>query len=139
MAELKTKQNDSSVHAFIETIEDEQKRNDSYRLLAMYCEETGEQAKMWGASIIGFGQYRYKSERSSQEGDWMLAGFSPRKAALTLYLTSGLQKDKNLLDSLGPYKQGKGCLYIKRLSDVDEVVLRKLIKTCYLEMRRLNS
>lgn len=86
MAEIKTKVNDGDVIDFINSIDNDQKKKDGLELLKIFTKITGEQPKMWGSSIIGFGQYHYKSERSSQEGDWMLTGFSPRKQALTLYL-----------------------------------------------------
>jgi hypothetical protein len=89
---------------------------------------TGFEAKMWGQSIIGFGSYHYKSERSSQEGDWPLVGFSPRKAAISLYVFTGAKEHEYLLEGLGKYKIGKACIYIKKLSDIDPEILRKLIK-----------
>ena len=90
---------------------------------------------MWGTSIVGFGIYHYKSERSTQEGDWLLTGFSPRKENLTLYLGLGLQ-DRRLLAKLGKHKTGKGCLYIKTLDDIDRDVLRDLITVSVEEMRQ---
>jgi hypothetical protein len=127
MAELKTKINDGSVREFLSAIEDEQKRKDSFKIRSIMEEVTGEVGKMWGSSIIGFGTYHYKYD-SGQEGDWMLAGFSPRKQALTLYMMSGNDKFEKELEKLGKHKIGKSCLYIKKLSDIDETVLRKMIK-----------
>jgi hypothetical protein len=135
MAELKTKVNDASVDDFINAVEDETKRADSKTLVTLFTKITGEQPKMWGSSIIGFGQYHYKSERSSQEGDWALTGFSPRKQALTLYLMIGYNNYDDLLAKLGKYTTGKGCLYIKRLSDVDMKVLQSLIEKSVAFMR----
>jgi hypothetical protein len=89
---------------------------------------TGFEPKMWGSSIIGFGCYHYKSERSRQEGDWPLVGFSPRKAAISLYVYTGAKEHEHLLDGLGKYKIGKACIYIKKLSDVNQETLRKLMK-----------
>ena len=126
MAELKTKPHDASVEAFIDSVENETKRDDSYSLLRLMKEITGEEAKMWGPSIVGFGTYHYKYP-TGNEGDWMLTGFSPRKQAMTLYIMSGFEKYEDLLSNLGKYKTGKSCLYIKKLSDVDEKVLRELI------------
>lgn len=126
MAELKTKPNDSSVVAFIDSVDDETKRDDCYTLLKIMKELTGEEAKMWGPSIIGFGNYHYKYPTGT-EGDWMLTGFSPRKQAMTLYIMSGFEKYEELLSKLGKYKTGKSCLYVKKLEDVNESVLRKLI------------
>ena len=127
MAELKTKVNDDSVEAFLNTVDDEQKKADSFKLLSIMEETTGKKGKMWGAAIIGFGSYHYKYA-SGQEGDWMLTGFSPRKQALTLYLMSGNEHFEKERGQLGKHKTGKSCLYIKKLSDIDEVVLRDMIK-----------
>ena len=88
---------------------------------------TGFEPKMWGASIIGFGSYHYKSEKSKQEGDWPLVGFSPRKAAISLYVLTGIDDQEALLENLGKFKMGKGCIYIKKLSDIDSVVLKKIM------------
>lgn len=133
MAEIKTKQTDADVHEFISSFADtEQKKKDSFELLKMMQDFTGYEPKMWGASIIGFGKYHYKSERSRQEGDWPLVGFSPRKTALTLYVNSGCddQKDQQeLLDKLGKFKMGKSCIYVKKLSDIDQEVLKKIMKS----------
>ena len=129
MAELKTKQNNADVHEFINTFADtEEKKKDSFELLQFMQEVTGFEPKMWGASIIGFGSYHYKSDRSSQEGDWMLVGFSPRKAAISLYVYSGSPEHEHLLKNLGKFKMGKACIYIKRLSDIDRDELKKLIQ-----------
>ncbi|HSX57948.1 MAG TPA: DUF1801 domain-containing protein [Candidatus Saccharimonadales bacterium] len=137
MAELKTKVTGESVTDFLNKVSDETKRKDSFTLLKIFEEVTHEKAKMWGSAIVGFGQYHYKSERSSQEGDWPLVGFSPRKAALTLYLMLGLiTPDSVLIAKLGKHKTSKGCLYINKLSDIDESVLRKLIKQCVLEKKK---
>jgi len=130
MAELKTKQHDADVLEFIQAFADtEQKKNDSIALLRLMQDVTGYSPKMWGASIIGFGQYHYKSDRSRQEGDWMLVGFSPRKAAISLYVYSGCAGQEELLQDLGKFKMGKACIYIKKLSDIDQEVLKKLMKS----------
>ncbi len=135
MAELKTQKNDANVGAFIDAIEDPAKRADSHKLVEIFEEVTGDPAVMWGTSIIGFGQYHYKYE-SGREAGWMLVGFSPRKAAFSLYLTTGFDMAPELLAGLGKHKIGKGCLYITRLGDVDEKVLRKLISYSYKEMQK---
>lgn len=127
MAELKTKLNDSSVEQFLNSIEDVQKRADSLKILSIMEEITGEPAKMWGASIIGFGTYHYKYD-SGREGDAMLVGFSPRKQALTLYMMAGNNKFEKELLNLGKHKIGKSCLYIKKLEDINEDVLLSMIK-----------
>lgn len=129
MAELKTTQNDADVSEFINSFADnEQKRKDSFELIKLMRDLTGFEPKMWGPSIIGFGSYHYKSERSRQEGDWPLVGFSPRKAAISLYVYTGAKEHEYLLDDLGKYKIGKACIYIKKLSDVNLEALRKLMK-----------
>jgi hypothetical protein len=92
---------------------------------------------MWGPAIVGFGKYHYKSERSTQEGDWPLTAFSPRKQSLTLYLLPGFDKYKELLGKLGKHKTSKGCLYINKLSDVDEKILKELISTSFVETKKL--
>lgn len=136
MAELKTKKNSASVTAFLNAIEDEQKRSDCKELLKIFATVTGEKPAMWGTSIIGFGSYHYKSERSAQEGDWPLTGFSPRKANITLYMMNGYSDAQNLLKKIGKHKASAGsCLYIKRLSDIDIEVLKELI-ACSVEYMR---
>lgn len=128
MAELKTKLNEADVTDFINAFADnEQKRKDAFELLALMERWTGFKPKMWGASMIGFGSYHYKSEKSRQEGDWPLVGFSPRKAAISLYVYSGTPEQEALLIKLGKFKMGKGCIYIKRLSDIDHESLHSLV------------
>ena len=129
MAELKTQQNDADVHGFINSFADtDQKRNDSVKLLKLMQDFTGHEPKMWGSSIIGFGSYHYKSERSKQEGDWFLVGFSPRKAAISLYVYSGDPEHEHLLKNLGKFKMGKACIYIKKLEDIDQNELKKIME-----------
>ena len=128
MAELKTQVNDADVAEFINRFADtDQKKQDSFELLRLMQEWTGYAPKMWGASIIGFGQYHYKSDRSRQEGDWPLVGFSPRKAAISLYVYSSGETQDELLKNLGKFKMGKGCIYVKKLSDIQPDVLKKMI------------
>lgn len=129
MAELKTKVTDESVEDFLGSVENETRRKDGFKLLEMYKRVTGQEPKMWGPSMVGFGVYHYKSERSSQEGDWPLAAFSPRKQNLTLYVYPN--NFPKLLEGLGKYKTSKGCLYINKLDDVDLRVLEKLIAASY--------
>jgi hypothetical protein len=126
MAELKTKKSDSSVEAFLHTVEEEQKRKDCFAILKLMQRITGEEAKMWGPSIVGFGTYHYKY-KSGREGDFFLSGFAPRKQALTLYIIAGFGKYDELMLKLGKHKTGKSCLYIKKLEDVDLGVLEELI------------
>jgi len=129
MAELKTTQNDADVIKFVKSFADtEQKRNDSFELIKLMRDFTGFEPKMWGTSIIGFGSYHYKSERSRQEGDWPLVGFSPRKAAISLYVYTGTKEHEHLLYGLGKFKMGKACIYIRKLSDINLDALKRLMK-----------
>jgi hypothetical protein len=129
MAELKTKQTDADVFEFIDSFANtEQKKLDSYELVKLMQEVTGFEPKMWGPSIIGFGSYHYKSDRSTQEGDWPLIGFSPRKAAISLYVYTGSERHAHLLKDLGKFKMGKACIYVKKLSDIDQGELIEMIK-----------
>lgn len=126
MAELKTKVNDQSVTAFLDGVADEGRRQDCYKILELMNKATRAEPKMWGDSIVGFGSYRY-TYASGRAGDWLLTGFSPRKQNLTLYIMSGFSDFEELLSRLGKHKTGKGCLYIKKLADVDLSVLQELI------------
>ena len=128
MAENKTKPTPKSVASYLAEIEDPVRQADCKTIAAMMEELTGSKPKMWGESIVGFGDYRYKYA-SGREGDWFLAGFSNRKQSLTLYIMGYLEYYTDILENLGTYKHGKGCLYIKKLSDVDLDVLRTLIST----------
>lgn len=128
MAEIKTKPTSESVSAFLEGIEDEVRRRDCMTVSKLMEELSGAKPRMWGASIVGFGDYHYRYV-SGREGDWFLAGFSPRKQNLTLYLMGYLESYEDILKKLGKFKHGKGCLYIKKLEDVDMNVLKDLIQT----------
>jgi len=128
MAENKTKATAKSVPDFLNSIEDPVRKKDCLTISAMMEELSGSKPKMWGDSIVGFGNYHYKYA-SGREGDWFQVGFSPRKQALTLYIMGYLEFYQEILDKLGKYKHGKGCLYIKNLDDVDLDVLKKLIVT----------
>jgi len=127
MAELKTKPTDNSVEAFLQTVEDEKKREDCFVILDLMKRITQAAPKMWGSSIVGFGNYHYKYE-SGREGDWFLTGFSPRKQSLTIYIMAGFDRYDELMAKLGKYKTGKSCLYIRKIEDVDMNVLRELIQ-----------
>lgn len=128
MSTIKTKPTDVSVEDFINSFADtEQKRKDSFELLKIMSDFTGFEPKMWGPSIIGFGCYHYKSDRSKQEGDWPLVGFSPRKAAISLYVYMGTKEQAYLLENLGKFKMGKACIYVKKLSDINIEVLKVLM------------
>jgi len=137
-AELKTKVNDASVTDFLNSVAEEQKRKDSSEILKIMKQVTKEEPKMWGSSIVGFGSYHYKGA-SGREGDWLLTGFSPRKQNLTLYLMGGLNTHTDLLKKLGKHKTSVGCLYIKKLSDVDVSVLKKLIAESLKVMKKIHS
>src|SRR5688572_10491793 len=126
MYELKTKPTDVTVDNFLDAVPDPQRREDGRKVRAMMERISGEPAKMWGPSIVGFGRYHYRYD-SGHEGDMARAGFSPRPKELVLYLTDGFPRHQALMDRLGKYRTGKSCLYIKRLSDVDESVLEALI------------
>ena len=127
LAEIKTKQNSSSVEDFIASIPEEQKRKDSQIILKMMEKATKEKPQMWGSSLIGFGKLRYKSPATGREVDWFKMGFSPRKANLSLHMGLNVQKHAENLEKLGKYKTGVGCLYINKLEDVDIKVLEKMI------------
>lgn len=130
MADNKTTPNDQNVEQFLNAIEDERKREDSFKLLELMKQVTGLEPKMWGSSIVGFGSYHYKYA-SGREGDAILAGFSPRKQNLTLYNMGGFDRLDDLLGQLGKHTTGKGCLYIKRLDDVDLATLKTLIEESF--------
>ena len=125
-AELKTKETEASVEDFISPIEAESIRQDCSKIIEMMQKATNSEPKMWGASIVGFGTRHLKYE-SGRELDWMKIGFSPRKQNLTLYLSLGKDWDENQMSKLGKYKTGKGCLYIKRLSEIDLEILEEMI------------
>ncbi len=134
--ELKTKVNEASAEGFLNSVADEQVRKDCFEILKMMKQVTKEEPKMWGTSIIGFGSYHYQGA-GGREGDWMLTGFSPRKQNLTLYLMGGFNLHEDLLKKLGKYKTSVGCLYIKKLDDVDKKVLKELITASVKTMKKL--
>lgn len=138
MSEPKTKENDANVYDFIEAFANtEQKKNDSYELIKLMTQVTGDPPRMWGTSIIGFGKYHYKSKRSSQEGDWSILGFSPRKTALSLYVFTGMAEHEYMLNDLGKFKKGKACIYVKKLSDIDVHVFEKLMRFTMEYMKKI--
>ncbi|HRY44069.1 MAG TPA: DUF1801 domain-containing protein [Thermoanaerobaculia bacterium] len=134
MAEPKTKKTDASVEAFLDAVADPGRREDARAVLALMKRITGEEPKMWGPSIVGFGSYTY-TYASGRTGDWPIAGFSPRKQALTLYVMPGFEKDADLMKRLGKHKTGKSCLYLNRLADVDAGVLEELVRRSVERMR----
>lgn len=126
MAELKTQPNDADVDAFLRAVEHDGRREDAFVVRALMEEITGEPARMWGDSIVGFGHYHYTYE-SGREGEWFLTGFSPRKREMTLYIMPGFDEFEPLLAKLGKHRLGRSCLYVGRLANVDADVLRELI------------
>jgi len=138
VSDLKTQRNDASVEAFLNSVENERKRANSFAILELMREATGEEPAMWGSSIVGFGSYhdRYASGR---EGDWFTVGFSPRVQNLTLYIMSGFEGYEALLEKLGKFRTGKACLYINELADVDVAVLRELVQRSVAHLKAGNT
>jgi hypothetical protein len=141
-SENKTQKTDASVTAYLDSVENERRRQDGYALLEMMREETGEEPAMWGDSMVGFGSYHYKYE-SGREGDMMAVGFSPRKQALSVYIMPGFKDPEYeaLLSRLGKHRTGASCLYINKLSDVDQDVLRQMVARSYeiMKDKKLNT
>ena len=135
MAEVKTKPTKASVKEFLNQIPEKERREDCFAIAKMMEEITGAKPKMWGPSIVGFGSYHFKYD-SGREGDWLVTGFSPRKNDLTLYIMMGFEKHRELMEQLGKHKTAKSCLYIKRLSDIHQPTLKKLIKA---SVKQLND
>ncbi len=127
LVEIKTKPTTASVEDFINSVQDEQKRKDSLAILEMMKEATGEEPKLWGSSLIGFGNRRYKSPTSGREVDWLIIGFSPRKANLSLYLSMDIKQHADTLKKLGKHKTGVGCLYINN-TDSTSVIVQSLLR-----------
>ena len=137
MTELKTKPTDQSVLDFLNRIENDSRRQDCFTVLELMKDVTGEEPRMWGESIVGFGSYHYRG-KSGREGDWMLVAFSPRKQNLTLYIMAGFEQYNSLLSKLGKFKTGKSCLYLNKLADVNLQILRELVKQSVDYMRNTN-
>lgn len=137
MAELKTKKTRASVPRFLESVENEQRRNDSLELLEIFKQTTKMSPILWGNNIVGFGEYHYKSERSSQEGDWPLTGFSPRKRNMTVYIMPGFTNYQNLLSKLGKHKTSVSCIYFNKLENIDVNVLKQIIRRSVSDMKKL--
>ncbi|TDB39112.1 MAG: DUF1801 domain-containing protein [Actinobacteria bacterium] len=133
---IKTHSTDDSVDALLAAISDDARRNDCQTLLMLMKSATGEEPRVWSSGVVGFGTYHYKSP-SGQEGDWFPVGFASRKAAITVYLGLELDSLSGSLAKLGPHNTGKGCIYIKRLSDVDPTVLEALVKDAYDRMKQM--
>lgn len=130
MAENKTQRTNASVAAFLAAIPDPHRQRDAKALAALMRKATGEKAAMWGSSIVGYGQMAYQGS-NGRTVDWFPVGFSPRKAALTLYLMGSLKAHANLLVDLGPHKVGGGCLYLPRLEEIDTRILTRLVRLCH--------
>jgi hypothetical protein len=137
MSDLKTQRNDGDVVQFLQSVENQRRKEDAFTILDLMKEVIGEEPKMWGKSIIGYGEYHYKYE-SGREGDWFLAGFSPRKQNLTLYIMDGFAEYDDLMSKLGKHKTGKSCLYINKLADVDLGVLKELVAKSVAHMAETN-
>lgn len=138
MAENKTQPTQQKVSEFIAGIEDTRKRSDCRELMKLMRKVTGNRAKMWGTSIVGFGKYHYRYA-SGREGDFFLTGFSPRKQALTIYIISGFEAHSKLMEKLGKFKTGKSCLYVKSLDDINRSVLDQLVRESVAYMRKTYS
>lgn len=137
MAELKTKETEASVNKFLKAFKDEQLQKDCFSLIDIMEKVTKSKPKMWGTSIVGFGNYHYKS-KSGREGDWFYCGFSPRKQNLTIYVSMcDLSKQKDLLKKLGKHKTSKSCIYIKTLADIDKKILKELISKSIKELKEV--
>ena len=134
MAELKTRENEGDVEAFLASVENEKRREDCGTVVGLMRDVTGEEPRMWGDGIIGFGRYHYVYD-SGREGDWFLAGVSPRKQSLTVYIMAGFDRYDELMAKLGKHRTGESCLYINKLEDVDTEVLRELVAASVDHMR----
>lgn len=135
MADLKTQETKASVSEFLQSIADRQKRADCKLIAGMMREATGKRARMWGKSIVGFDKYDYQYA-SGRSGTFMMTGFSPRAQNITVYIMPGFSKYGALMKKLGKYKTGKSCLYIKRLEDIDQDILSRLIEASVKDMHR---
>ena len=138
MSEIKTRPVDAEIDAFLMSVEPEKKRTDSILMKKIFDNVLGEKASLWNNNMIGYGSYHYKSDRSKQEGDWPLTGFSPRKQYIAVYIMPGVKKYKELLDKLGKYKISSGsCIYINKMEDIDTEVLREIISASVSDMKKM--
>ena len=137
MAELKTKKTKASVQNFLKSVNHEQRRKDSFELLELFKQSTKMSPSMWGDSIVGFGEYHYKYERSRQEGDWPLTGFSPRKRNMTVYIMPGFSEYQDLLENLGKHKTSVSCIYFTKLENINVKVLQKIIQVSVADMKKI--
>jgi len=134
MSDLKTRPQADSVADFIESVADPRRQREAHQLVALLSDATGEPPVMWGKNIVGFGSYHYRYA-SGREGDWMLTGFSPRKAKLSIYLMDGVERHADELAKMGPYTNGVSCLYVKSLDAVDEEVLSDVVRASVAYVR----
>ncbi len=137
MAELKTKKTKASVSAFLQSVENKQRREDAFELLEIFKQTIKMPPALWGNSIVGFGEYHYKSTRSSQEGDWPLTGFSPRKRNMTVYIMPGFTNYQELLSKLGQHKTSVSCIYFNKLENIDVKVLKQIIRRSVADMKKM--
>ncbi|MBT8083667.1 MAG: DUF1801 domain-containing protein [Woeseia sp.] len=137
MAELKTKKSNASVVRFLNSVENEQRRKDGLELLEIFKQVTKMPPKLWGDSIVGFGEYHYKSERSAQEGNWPLTGFSPRKRSMTIYIMPGFSNYQDLLSKLGQHKTSVSCIYFNKLENIDVKILKQIIRRSVADMKKI--
>jgi len=138
MGEVKTKPTDLDVDSFLMSVEPVKKRIDSIELKKVFDSVVNEKAILWNNNMIGYGSFHYKSDRSKQEGDWPLTAFSPRKQNIAIYIMSGVNNYRDLLDKLGKYKISSGsCIYINKIEDIDIDILKKIISTSVADMKRI--
>jgi Domain of unknown function (DU1801) len=138
MSEIKTKPSDQDIDLFLSQIEPESRRKDGIELKRLFDSVVSEKASLWNNNMIGYGSYHYKSERSKQEGDWPLTGFSPRKQYLAIYIMPGVKKYKDLLDKLGKFKISSGsCIYVNKLQDIHTDILKKIIAESVSDMKKM--
>jgi hypothetical protein len=137
MSEIKTKPSDLDIDKFLMSVEPEKKRVDSIELKKLFDSIVKEKASLWNNNMIGYGSYHYKSERSKQEGDWPLTGFSPRKQNIAVYIMSGVNNYKDLLNKLGKYKISSGsCIYINKIEDINLDILKNIISNSVSDMKK---
>ena len=134
-SDMKTKVNDGDVKKFINSVENEKRKKDALLILTLMQEITGLEAKMWGTSMVGFGEYHYKYD-SGREGDMFMVGFSPRKQNLAIYIMPGFGRFETLMNKLGKYKTGKSCLYLNKLEDIEMNILKELVKESFQYMQK---
>lgn len=138
MSEIKTKPTETDVDSFLAAVEPAKKRTDSIEMKKIFDSAVNEKATVWNNNMIGYGTYHYKSERSTQEGDWPLTGFSPRKQYIAVYIMSGVKKYQELLDQLGKFKVSSGsCIYINKIEDINRDVLKKIISLSVDDMKKI--